>query len=50
VRDIFFDKRMGVLKFVISDSTVVNVGTKIQPTYSTSNSSKLQTRSDSNET
>ena len=30
--------------------TVVNVGTKIQPTHSTSNSSKLRTLSDSNET
>ena len=31
-------------------NTVGKVGTKIQPTYSASNSSKLQTRSDSNET
>ena len=30
--------------------TVGNVGTKIQPAHSTSNSSKLRTRSDSNET
>ena len=33
-----------------SKITVVNVGTKIQPTHSTSNSSKLRTRSHSNET
>ena len=32
------------------DRTVVKVGTKIQPTHSTSNSSKLRTRSDSDET
>ena len=30
--------------------TVLNVGTEIQPSHSISNSSKLRTRSDSNET
>ena len=32
------------------EGTVLNVGTIIQLTHSTSNSSKLRTRSDSNET
>ena len=32
------------------ECTVLNGGTKIQTTHSTSNSSKLRTRSDSNET
>ena len=38
------------LSFWATNYTVGNVGTKIQPAHSTSNSSKLRTRSDSNET